>query len=169
MFKKTLLFLILLGSLFSLPAHAFMEGVPSVDVGFHYIPAAISNGYGRDTSLTIASTDDIDVFWAYDDDTAWTEITEGNQTDTCPPSAGQACLTHWGNGAYVVEIDASLVTESGKMLCIDVRDVQASRTVGDQTLCKWVYPQDRLNDNESLGSTGKETDDIKDKIDRKLR
>ncbi len=164
MFKKTLLFLILLGSLFSLPAHAFQEGVDATDTYYHYVPAAISNGYGRVAGLNIATTDDLDVCWYYEDDSTCTAITEGNQTDTCPPASGQACLTDVGNGVYNVGIDASLVTETGKMLCIDVQDVQASRTVGDQILCKYIYPEARdraahIDDNWNELKAGHSTAD----------
>ncbi len=125
------------------PAWAFMECFVNQDCSFLYVPSKISDG-SRETTLTIATpSDDIDICWAYEDDGTCTAISEGNQTDSAPPGSGQASLTHWGNGVYRISIDASIVTESGKKLCVDVQDVQGTRTVYDEVLCTYVYPEAR--------------------------
>jgi hypothetical protein len=137
--------------LISSQAFAYQEEAVSTDVYLHYVPAQVADGFSRDATLTLSSTDDLDVCWYYQDDSTCTAITEGNQTDSCPPTAGQACLTHLGNGVYNIGIDASLTSESNKMFCIDVQDVQGTRTVGDVILCKYIYPQDRLITTDNVG------------------
>ncbi len=147
----------------------FDDCVVDTDCYFQYVPAKTALD-SRDATLTLSSTDDLDVFWFYSDDTAFTTVDESNQDDSCPPDASNTfCLTHFGNGAYQIGVDATIITEAEKQFCIDVRDIQGTRTVSDALLCKFIFTQDRVNDNEALGASGKTTDDIKDRIDRMTR
>lgn len=119
---------------------AWAKCIVNTDCTFEYVPALISDGYSRGTGLTLVAVDEIDVRYKFDDDTVFTDITEGNQSDSCPPTSGQVCMVSTGYGTYRVMLDASFIpaAEVNKRLCIDMNDVQVARTVADEVLCQDV-------------------------------
>lgn len=136
---------------FATPAMAYMECTVNGDCYFLYIPKKVADGYSRDSTLSLASpTDDIDVCWYYEDGSTCTDILEANQTEVCAPAANQACMSHLGNGVYKIGVDASLISQAGKKFCVDVKDVQPTRTVADEVLCNHIYSQSRVTSTTGL-------------------
>lgn len=127
-----------------LHSNVYADCVVNQDCVFEYTPTLILDGYSRDTSggLTLVAVDEIDLRYAYSDDlTQIYAIAEGDQSDSCGtvPASG-VCMFHSGNGWYRIVVDSLLIPSSkaGKRLCLDIQDVQGTRTVGDDRQCQDV-------------------------------
>ena len=136
---KKLLILTALIALHGSPVWA--KCIVNTDCTFEYVPVAIADGYSRDATLTLVTPSDIDIFYKFDDASAWT--TAASESETCPPTSG-VCMTQISTtGTYRIIVDASVITAANvnKRLCVDVRDVQGTRTVPNEVICQdVVYP-----------------------------
>lgn len=131
------------------PGMAGAECIVSTDCYFDYTPKLLSDAT-RDTTLTIGSTSDLDIFAYYEDDSTYGSA-ETEDTTPCPPEASEVGMDHQGNGRYVICVDAALITTSGKRLCLDVQDAQGTATVYDDGMCQEVWAEDRLIAADNVG------------------
>lgn len=120
---------------------AYADCVVNQNCVFEYTPTLIADGYSRNEGgLTLVAINEIDLRYAYSDDlSSIYAIAEGNQSDSCStvPASG-ACMIYSGNGWYRIVVNSLLIpaSKAGKRICLDIKDVQTTRTVGDERECQ---------------------------------